>query len=127
MLIKEKSERNALEMVMEAQSRNTYDYIFSKFPTDIREEFFVVNTSSRTVLRHSDGLNQEFSADCYRLGLLFNCTEGAYQKGDDGTTMYVVSRQYRDILLGAALPLKILFQKLWKNTTAPIMYLLPPV
>ena len=109
---------------MEAQSRNTYDYIFSKFPTDIGEELFVVNTSSGTVLGHSDGLNQEFSADCYRLGLLLNCIGGAYQKGNDGTTMYVVSRQYRDVLLCAALPRKILFQKLWKNTTATFFYLL---
>lgn len=102
----------------------TYDYIFSKFPTDIGEELFVVNTSSGTVLGHSDGLNQEFSADCYRLGLLLNSTKGTYQKGNDGTTMYVVSRPYRDVLLCAALPRKILFQKLWKNITATFFYLL---
>lgn len=29
--------------LMEAQSRNTYDYIFAKFPTDVGEELFVVD------------------------------------------------------------------------------------
>lgn len=107
-----------------AQSRNTYDYIFSKFPTDIGEEFFVVDTSSGAVLGHSNGLEQDFSCDCYRLGLLLSCTDGAYEKGRDGQTMYVVSRQYEDVLLCAALPRGILYQKLWGNVLVTLIYLL---
>lgn len=109
---------------LEAQSRNTYDYIFSKFPTDIGEELFVVDASTGSVLGHSDGLQQDFSADCYRLDLLSDCTKGAYQKGKENTTMYVVSRPYGDILLCAALPRNALFQKLWKNILATFFYLL---
>lgn len=109
---------------LEAQSRNTYDYIFSRFPTDIGEELFVVDSADGTVLGHSDGLNQDFSADCYCLDLLADCTEGAYRKGKDETTMYVVSRPYGDILLCAALPQNTLFQKLWGNVVATFFYLL---
>lgn len=109
---------------LEAQSRNTYDYIFSKFPTDIGEELYVVDTSTGSILGHSAGLNQDFSADCYRLESLSDCTEGAYRKGKDQTAMYVVSRQYEDVLLCAALPCKTLFQKLWDNTIATLLYLL---
>lgn len=109
---------------LEAQSRNTYDYIFSKFPTDIGEELFVVDTSTGIVLGHSNGLDQDFSSDCYRLGLLLGCTEGAYEKGRDGQTMYVVSRQYEDVLLCAALPQNILYQKLWGNVLITLIYLL---
>ena len=38
---------------MEAQSRNTYEYIFSKFPTDLGEELFAVNADTSAVLGHS--------------------------------------------------------------------------
>lgn len=109
---------------MEAQSRNTYDYIFSKFPTDIGEELYVVEISSGAILGHSDGLTQDFSAECYRLDPLRGCTQGAYKKGRDGITMYVFSREYDDILLCAALPRRALFQKLWKNIVATFFYLL---
>lgn len=107
-----------------AHSRNTYGYIFSKFPTDIGEELFVVDTSTGAILGHSDGLKKDFSADCYQLGQLLDCTEGAFRKGDNGVTMYVVSRQYENVLLCALLPRNLLYQKLWKNTLATILYLL---
>ena len=41
------------DRLMEAQSRNTYDYIFTKFPTDVGEEFFVVDCGTGKVLGHS--------------------------------------------------------------------------
>lgn len=109
---------------LEAQSRNTYDYIFSKFPTDIGEELFVVDTASGTVLGHSGGMNQDFSAEYYHLDELTGCTRGAYRKGNNSTTMYVVSRPYEDVLLCAALPCNILFRKLWENIILTFIYLL---
>lgn len=108
---------------LEAQSRNTYDYIFSKFPTDIGEELFVVDAATGAVLGHSDGLNQDFSAECYRLDELAGCTKGAYKQGTNGTTMYVVSRPYDGILLCAALPHSVLLQKLWGNIVLTFIYL----
>ena len=98
--------------------------IFSKFPTDIDEELFVVDISTQTVLGHSAGLHKDLNADCYRLDSLLDCEKGAYREGTDGTVMYVVSRRYDDVLLCAALPRSVLFQKLWKNMTATFFYLL---
>lgn len=109
---------------MEAQSRNTYDYIFSKFPTDIGEEFFVLDISTGDVLGHSAGLSQDFQADCYRLEPLKDCVQGAYRKSDSGKAMYVVSRPYEDVLLCAALPQSILLEELWKNMIITFVYLL---
>lgn len=109
---------------IEAQSRNTYDYIFSKFPTEIGEELFVVDLGTGDVLGHSDGLNRDFDADCYRLDLLMDCTEGAYRKGRDEKTMFVASRRYGDALLCAALPRSSILQKLWGNIAAAFFCLL---
>ena len=39
---------------LEAESRNTYEYIFSKFPTDIGEELFVSDCNTGEILGHSD-------------------------------------------------------------------------
>ena len=109
---------------MEAQSRNTYDYIFSRFPTDIGEEFFVVDSESGAVLGHSQGLDREFGADCYQLGSLAECAEGAYKNGQDGRKMYVVSQKYEEALICAALPAEILFQRLLEDTLLKLCYML---
>ncbi len=109
---------------LEAQSRNTYDYIFSKFPTDVGEELFVVDTLTGDVLGHSDGLNKKYSAECYSLSSLPDCLDGEYKSGDDETEMYVVSREYEDVWLCAALPRRIIFQKLWGNIITTFIYLL---
>ena len=109
---------------LEAQSRNTYDYIFSRFPTDVDEELFVLDFDSGAVLGHSEGIQQEFTADCYQLEELFDCTKGAYRRGSDGRLMYVVSEKYDDVLLCAALQGDVLFRELFRNTLRTFLYLL---
>ncbi len=109
---------------LDAQSRNTYDYIFSRFPTDIGEELYVVDAASGTVLGHSDGLHNDFDADCYQLSSLLTCKTGGYKEGRDGQNMYVFCRAYEDVLLCAALPQSILIQRLWRNLLATLSYLL---
>ncbi len=109
---------------LEAQSRNTYKYIFSKFPTDKGEELYVVDTRSGEMLGHSDGVNQDFSAECYQLEQLLDCSQGAYKAGPDNHRMYVVSRQYDNVLLCAALPQNILMHSLWLGMFATLVCLL---
>ena len=109
---------------MEAQSRNTYDYIFSRFPTDIGEEFFVVDSESGAVLGHSQGFDRAFDADCYQLGSLEECAKGAYKIGQDGRKMYVVSQEYEEALICAALPAEVLFQRLLEDTLLKLVYML---
>lgn len=112
------------ERRLEMQSRNTYEYIFSRFPTDVDEELFVVDRSTGAVLGHSDNMEQNFAEECYQLDQLLSCTKGAYKMGKDGKKMYVVSKDYDDVLICAALPCDVLFQKLKENTFHTFLYLL---
>lgn len=109
---------------MEAQSRNTYEYIFSKFPTDVGEELFAVNCMTGAVEGHSNGMGGDYTSDCYQLEQLWDCTDGAYKKGIDGQFMYVFSRKYNDILICAALPFEILFRKLLEQVVSTLCYIL---
>lgn len=108
---------------LDAISRNTYSYIFSRFPTDIGEELYVIDQDGK-VLGHSGGMENDFRAPCYQLEQLKDCEQGIHKEGQNGKHMYVVGRQYDGVLLCAALPRSILFQKLWKNILAVLAYLL---
>ena len=109
---------------MEAQARNTYDSIFTLFPADIGEEFFIIDNTTGTILGHSGGLNQRFNEECYQLEQLRGCAQGAYRKGPQNQTMYLTSTSYENKLICAALPRKILFEKLWEQISTTFLYLL---
>lgn len=109
---------------LEAQSRNTYDYIFFRFPTDVEEEIYVIDYESGIMLGHSGGLLQQYRENCYQLEPLLGCTEGDYRRGKDGRLMYVVSERYDDVLICAALPADVLFRELFRNTLRTFLYLM---
>lgn len=109
---------------MEAQSRNTYEYIFSQFPTDTGEELYAVDISTGEILGHSDGIDeQEFTEECYQIGYLSG-HNGQIAQGREGKAMYVYAQEYNGILICAALPREILFQKLLKQVFNTLLYLL---
>lgn len=109
---------------MEAQARNTYDSIFKMFPTDVEEEFFIIDNTTGTILGHTNGLEHTFDAECYQLEQLTGCKEGDYRKGNDGRMMYVTATLYGGKLICAALPRDVLFEKLWKQIFNTFLYLL---
>lgn len=109
---------------LEAEERNTYEYIFSKFPTDTGEELFAVNRDSGSVIGHSDGMDKEFTANHYQLESLAGCADGDFKKDKDGRYVYLVSRKYNDVLLCAAVPGEVIFQKLLINVFHTLLYLL---
>lgn len=100
---------------LEAESRNTYEYIFAKFPTDEGEELYVVDTATGEVSGHSEGMEQDFNAECYKLSRLLACDKGAFVQGRNGEMMYVVSLPYDEMLVCAAFPRSVLFEKLVVN------------
>lgn len=108
---------------MEAELRNTYEYIFAKFPTDVGEELFVVDRATGMVLGHSDGMEKEFGAEHYQMDQLLGSLEGIFMRGENGKAMYVVSREYDDVLICAAIPKEILLRKLMGNTFSTLIYL----
>lgn len=109
---------------MEAQSRNTYEYIFSQFPTDTGEELYAVDQATGAILGHSDGMGQDFSEEYYQVSQLSGCLGGAWKQDKDGKKMYVAAREYNNMLICAALPRDILFQKLLKQVFSTLLYLL---
>ncbi len=110
--------------LMEAQSRNTYDYIFSRFPTDAEEEFFAVDGATGAVLGHSDHIDRQFTAECYQLEELEENSRGIYKNGPDSRPMFLVCRSYEDVLICAALPGEVIFKKLLSSTLHTLIYLL---
>lgn len=109
---------------MEAQSRNTYDYMFSRFPTDVGEELFVVDSETGEVLGHSSNSQEGSVGQYYQLDSLLECEMGAYKTGTDGKQRYVVSRRNEDVLICAALPAEDLMEKMMENTVITLLYLL---
>ena len=109
---------------LEAQSRNTYDYMFSRFPTDVGEELFVVDSDTGETLGYSEGGDGDSVAKYYPLDELLECELGAYKTGTDGEQRYVVSRRNEDVLICAAMPAEDLMKKLMENTVMTLIYLL---
>lgn len=109
---------------LEAQSRNTYNFIFSKFPTDVGEEFFVMDCETGALLGHSGSIEQDASEKQYPFEKLFECSKGVYIKGEDNVYRYIVSRQYEDVLICATLPGEILFHRLLENVFPILFYLI---
>ncbi len=109
---------------MEAQSRNTYEYIFSKFPTDVGEELFAVDCTTGKILGHSDGMDRQFSAEYYQLDELKECTGGAYKEGENGRVMYVAAQQYGNVMICGTVPRHQIFHKLWSNVLTTFICLL---
>ncbi len=109
---------------MDAQSRNTYDYIFSKFPTDVGEDIFAVDCVTGEVVGHSGSMENLGSGNYYELNQLMDCMDGSYQKGKDGESVYILSRKYEDVLICAMLPKDIMFRKLKETVINTLLYLL---
>lgn len=109
---------------LEAESRNTYEYIFSRFPTDADEELFAVDRNTGDILGHSSGIERTFDDEYYQPAQLLDCTKGAYKKDKSGKIMYVAVREYNDILICFALPLQVLLNQILKHVLRTLFYLL---
>ncbi len=109
---------------MEAQVKNTYDYIFSIFPTDIGEEYFTVECGTGLITTYSEGLRKMSKNTDYETDRLRQCEKGGFLRMKDGIARYVVTRQYEDVLIGVAVPREILFRNLWRNLLNTLVCLL---
>lgn len=103
---------------MEAQKKNTYDYIFSIFPTDAGEEFFAIDITTDQLIGHSGGMSEKHSDDYHTQEWLQDCENGAYKRMENNETKYIVTRQYGDVLIGIAISKAMLFDKIWQNVLA---------
>lgn len=109
---------------MEAQEKNTYDYIFSIFPTDIGEEYFTVEEETGLYTIYSDGLRTISMNSEEETNRLRACQTGNFLRMKDGVVRYVVARQYQDVLIGIAVSGDILFRNLWYDLMNTLLSLL---
>ncbi len=112
----------------EAQGKNTYDYIFSIFPTEQGEEFFAVDCKTDQLLGHSiKENNQKYNTrddSCHSISNLTGCEQGAFKVMENNTVKYVVTKQYGDVLIGASLTKEKLYERVWWNALTTLLYML---
>ena len=130
--VKRNGERGIIQVGLEpirelqAQKRNTYDYIFSRFPTDVGEQFFAIDCGTSELIAHSgEGAYEHAEHDEFEdVETLKLCENGAFISLQNDEKCYVVTRQYGDVLIGASLPRTVLYEELWMNVTMTCLYLL---
>lgn len=101
---------------MEAKQRNTYEYIFQKFPTAQGGEYFAIDIETDTILGHS---NTAVSGNAYAghsYEKMRQCTEGKFMDMENGERKYVVTKEYGNVLLGIAGPAKEMYMAVFKST-----------
>ena len=103
--------------------RNTYKYIFSLFPTDEGEELFSIDCDTDTLTALSGGMPDDSIAKRYTLERFQDCTQGGLRQKKDGTYWYVVTKEYNNTLIGASIPVRVLFFKLLFNLLETLLCL----
>lgn len=87
---------------IESKERNTYEYIFEKFPTSQSGEYFAIDIETDTVLGHSNTNMSGVKDENHSYEKMSECTDGRFVKMEDGETKYVVTKEYGNVLLGVA-------------------------
>lgn len=108
----------------EAQERNSYKYIFNRFPTDKGEDFFAIDSSTGKVVADTGDLPQNALEQKYADNALTDCENGSFMEIGNKETLFVVTRQYNDVLIGASISKRDMMAGLWKNMCATMICLL---
>ena len=109
---------------LEAQEKNTYEYIFSRFPTEEGEELFAIDSVTGEILGHSGNVSSEKTDSFYRIESLTDCENGKFKKMDESSQrFYVVTRQYQDVMIGALIPERVMFANIWMNMVTMVLFL----
>ena len=95
--------------------RNTYEYIFSLFPTDEGEELFSIDCKKDVLTALSGGMPDAELQQRYTMERFADCSKGSIRKKQDGSYWYVVTREYKDTLIGASIPIRVVFRNLAYN------------
>lgn len=110
---------------LEAQEKNTYEYIFSRFPTEKGEVLFAIDYKTGEVLGHAGNVTSGKLNSHYQIEELESCESGKFREmNESGQRCYVVTRKYGDILIGALLPERVMFANIWMNMATMFLCLL---
>lgn len=108
---------------MEAQERNTYEYIFSRFPTDVGEEFFAVDLENGDVIAYTAENKDIFELAAALITNPEEYKDGGYWEQKAGGMHYVVTESFGNVLIGASVTKQYLYQTFWKNMLLTFIYL----
>ena len=95
--------------LLEAQQRNTYSYIFSRFPTNEGEQLFAINKTTNELIASTNDLDDK-EASYYTYDNLKDCQSGTFKDIGNKTENFFVTREYDNILIGATVPKDILYK-----------------
>lgn len=109
---------------MEAQERNTYNYIFSRFPTDIGEEFFAIGHYSRSILGCSNNSHSGKIRESYSLDNIPQGEEGGVLITKDGEERFVATKEYEGVLIGVSVPTTIMYGDLKPDMVRMVLSLI---
>lgn len=107
----------------EAQERNTYQYIFDRFPTDVGQEYFAIGCNTDQILAHSGNVSGTHLNAGHDVENLKGCESGGFRIIGDQEVYYVVTRQYEDVLIGTAVPRDIMYRRLLGSVLTVLIYL----
>lgn len=108
---------------LEAKQRNTYEYIFQKFPTSRGSEYFAIDIETDTILGHSNIALSEIADKGHSYEKMRQCTEGKFIDMENGERKYVVTKEYGNILLGLAGPANEMYVAIFGSTLKMAMLL----
>lgn len=107
---------------LEAQQRNTYSDIFSKFPTSEGEKIFAIEKTNNQLVACTEKLNKKEITN-YTYSNLKNSNDGKFININNDSYFFV-TKEYNDILIGAAIPKDILYQDRATNFLTTGTYLI---
>lgn len=108
---------------LEAKQRNTYEYIFQKFPTSRGSEYFAIDIETDTILGHSNIALSEIADEGHSYEKMRQCTEGKFIDMENRERKYVVTKEYGNILLGLAGPANEMYVAIFGSTLKMAMLL----
>lgn len=95
--------------LFQAEERNTYSYIFSKFPNSKGELLFAIDKSTNKLSAISDEISDDEAA-FYTYDNLKDCQDGCFKKVSNKQENYFVTKKYGNMLIGATVPKDILYR-----------------
>lgn len=109
---------------LEAQERNTYDYIFSRFPTEHGESFFAINMDDTSIIGSTLDDTEIAALAGSDIDELKEYTDGAYSSTLTGLESYVVTKEYDDVMIAAVISRDVLYRNFWSGILQIFCYLL---
>ena len=107
----------------EAQARNTYRYIFNRFPTAKGEEYFAIDSSTGKVTACTGSLSAGDLESKYENGFLADSEQGIFLGDANGESKFVVTKQYGNMLIGAAISKENMIQSVWGDMRTTLICL----